>query len=89
MGPARLGLVDTRQAMDSCEITWFPRIQRYGAEKHAQADQCTATVLPVAGRVRYPLACDLDGPPVTGSDQAPSVLAGLSGAAGLVMDVSG
>ncbi|MFG2540069.1 serine protease [Streptomyces sp. NPDC048511] len=48
VGPARLGLVDTRQALDSCEITGFPRIQRYGAEKHAEADQYTATVLPMA-----------------------------------------
>ncbi|WP_307820573.1 NACHT domain-containing protein [Streptomyces silvae] len=79
VGPARLGLVDTRQAMDSCEITGFPRIQRYGAEKHAEADQYTATVLPMAGRMRNLLVCDLDGPPVIRSDQAPSVLAGLSG----------
>ncbi|WP_417192253.1 NACHT domain-containing protein [Streptomyces silvae] len=79
VGPARLGLVDTRQALDSCEITGFPRIQRYGAEKHAEADQYTATVLPMAGRMRNLLVCDLDGPPVIRSDQAPSVLAGLSG----------
>ncbi|MFE9366677.1 trypsin-like peptidase domain-containing protein [Streptomyces sp. NPDC006978] len=79
VGPARLGLVDTRQALDSCEITGFPRIQRYGAEKHAEADQYTATVLPMAGRMRNLLVCDLDGPPVVRSDQAPSVLAGLSG----------
>ncbi|MFJ6855889.1 NACHT domain-containing protein [Streptomyces sp. NPDC091271] len=79
VGPARLGLVDTRQAMADCEITGFPRLQRYGAEKHAEADQYTATVLPMAGRMRNLLVCDLDGPPVVGSDQAPSVLAGLSG----------
>ncbi|MFD5137799.1 NACHT domain-containing protein [Streptomyces sp. NPDC058378] len=79
VGPARLGLVDTRQALDSCEITGFPRIQRYGAEKHAEADQYTATVLPMAGRMRNLLVCDLDGPPVIRSDQAPAVLAGLSG----------
>ncbi|MEU9057710.1 NACHT domain-containing protein [Streptomyces sp. NPDC048430] len=79
VGPARLGLVDTRQALTECEITGFPHIQRYGAEKHAEADQYTATVLPMAGRMRNLLVCDLDGPPVIRSDQAPSGLAGLSG----------
>ncbi|MFB4423609.1 trypsin-like peptidase domain-containing protein [Streptomyces sp. QL37] len=79
VGPARLGLVDTRQAMADCEITGFPRIQRYGTEKNAEADQYTATVLPMAGRMRDLLVCDLDGPPVTPSDQELSGLAGLSG----------
>lgn len=79
VGPARLGLVDTRQAIDRCEITGFPRIQRYGAEKHAEADQYTATVLPMAGRMRNLLVCDLDGPPAVGPGQESSPLAGLSG----------
>ncbi|MET9594896.1 NACHT domain-containing protein [Streptomyces sp. NPDC006516] len=78
-GPVRLGLVDTRQAIHGCEITGFPRIQRYGAEKRVEADQYTATVLPMAGRLRRLLVCDLDQPPAVRPDEEPSVLAGLSG----------
>ncbi|MFE5238553.1 NACHT domain-containing protein [Streptomyces sp. NPDC056627] len=77
--PVRLGLVDTRQAIYGCEITGFPRIQRYGAEKRAEADQYTATVLPMAGRLRRLLVCDLDQPPPVRPDEEPSVLSGLSG----------
>ncbi|MEU5660308.1 NACHT domain-containing protein [Streptomyces sp. NPDC047737] len=78
-GPVRLGLVDTRQAIHGCEITGFPRIQRYGAEKRVEADQYTATVLPMAGRLRRLLVCDLDQPPSVRPEEEPSVLAGLSG----------
>ncbi|MGW0782389.1 NACHT domain-containing protein [Streptomyces sp. NPDC002913] len=77
--PVRLGLVDTRQAIYGCEITGFPRIQRYGAEKRVEADQYTATVLPMAGRLRRLLVCDLDQPPPVRPDEEPSVLSGLSG----------
>ncbi|OKI46718.1 serine protease [Streptomyces sp. TSRI0281] len=77
--PVRLGLLDTQQAIPGCEITGFPRIQRYGTEKHVEADQYTATVLPLAGRMRDLLVCELDRPPAPRPDGEPSVLAGLSG----------
>ncbi|WRZ73234.1 NACHT domain-containing protein [Streptomyces sp. NBC_01237] len=77
--PVRLGLLDTQQAIPGCEITGFPRIQRYGTEKHMEADQYTATVLPLAGRMRDLLVCELDRPPAPRPDGEPSVLAGLSG----------
>ncbi|MEU1123920.1 NACHT domain-containing protein [Streptomyces sp. NPDC005899] len=79
LGPVRLGVLDSRQAVADCELTGFPRVQRYGPEGHAEADQYTTTVLPLAGRMRDLLVCDLDGPPDVRSDQAPSALAGLSG----------
>ncbi|ROV65334.1 trypsin-like peptidase domain-containing protein, partial [Streptomyces globisporus] len=72
--PVRLGVVDTRQAIPECEITGFPRVQRYGPDQRLEADQYTATVLPLAGRVRDLLVCDLDGPPAARSDDEPAGL---------------
>ncbi|MFH9477727.1 NACHT domain-containing protein [Streptomyces anulatus] len=77
--PVRLGVVDTRQAIPGCEITGFPRVQRYGRDQRLEADQYTATVLPMAGRVRDLLVCDLDGPPAARPDDEPAALSGLSG----------
>ncbi|NEE18560.1 trypsin-like peptidase domain-containing protein, partial [Streptomyces sp. SID7499] len=76
--PVRLGIVDTRQAIPGCEITGFPRVQRYGRDQRLEADQYTATVLPTAGRVRDLLVCDLDGPPAARPDDEPAALSGLS-----------
>lgn len=85
--PVRLGVVDTRQAIPGCEITGFPRVQRYGRDRHLEADQYTATVLPMAGRVRDLLVCDLDGPPAALPDDEPAALSGLSGGPVFVGDV--
>ncbi|MFD4173355.1 NACHT domain-containing protein [Streptomyces anulatus] len=85
--PVRLGVVDTRQAIPACEITGFPRVQRYGPDRRLEADQYTATVLPVAGQVRDLLVCDLDGPPAVGPDDEPAALSGLSGGPVFMGDV--
>ncbi|MEU5286626.1 NACHT domain-containing protein [Streptomyces sp. NPDC020755] len=85
--PVRLGVVDTRQAIPECEITGFPRVQRYGRDQRLEADQYTATVLPLAGRVRDLLVCDLDGPPAARPDDEPPPLAGLSGGPVFMGDV--
>ncbi|MFI0936684.1 NACHT domain-containing protein [Streptomyces sp. NPDC021019] len=85
--PVRLGVVDTRQAIPECEITGFPRVQRYGRDQRLEADQYTATVLPLAGRVRDLLVCDLDGPPAAGPDDEPTPLSGLSGGPVFMGDV--
>ncbi|MBK3585596.1 trypsin-like peptidase domain-containing protein, partial [Streptomyces sp. MBT57] len=77
--PVRLGVLDTREAIPGCEITGFPRVQHYGPDKRLEADHYTATVLPMAGRVRDLLVCDLDGPPAVGPDTGPPPLSGLSG----------
>ncbi|MEU6502888.1 NACHT domain-containing protein [Streptomyces californicus] len=85
--PVRLGVVDTRQAIPDCEITGFPRLQRYGPDRRLEADQYTATVLPLAGRVRDLLVCDLDGPPAAHPDDETASLAGLSGGPVFLGDV--
>nr|WP_203666337.1 serine protease [Streptomyces parvus] len=85
--PVRLGVVDTRQAIPDCEITGFPRVQRYGPDRRLEADQYTATVLPMAGRVRDLLVCDLDGPPAARPDDEPTALSGLSGGPVFMGDV--
>ncbi|MGQ4729514.1 NACHT domain-containing protein [Streptomyces sp. Ju416(a)] len=85
--PVRLGVVDTRQAIPDCEITGFPRVQRYGPDRRLEADQYTATVLPMAGRVRDLLVCDLDGPPAARPDDEPAALSGLSGGPVFMGDV--
>ncbi|MFD8466758.1 NACHT domain-containing protein [Streptomyces cyaneofuscatus] len=77
--PIRLGAVDTRQVIPGCEIIGFPRRQRYGPDQRLEADQYTATVLPMAGRVRDLLVCDLDSPPPARPDGKPAALFGLSG----------
>ncbi|MFI1227126.1 MULTISPECIES: NACHT domain-containing protein [unclassified Streptomyces] len=85
--PVRLGVVDTRQAIPGCEITGFPRLQRYGPDRRLEADHYTATVLPMAGRVRDLLVCDLDGPPAGRPDDEPAALSGLSGGPVFMGDV--
>ncbi|WP_432023533.1 NACHT domain-containing protein [Streptomyces parvus] len=85
--PVRFGVIDTRQAIPDCEITGFPRVQRYGPDRRLEADQYTATVLPLAGRVRDLLVCDLDGPPAARPDDEPAALSGLSGGPVFMGDV--
>ncbi|MEU4180118.1 NACHT domain-containing protein [Streptomyces sp. NPDC026589] len=79
--PARLGVLDTREAIPGCEITGFPRVQRYGGvrRRNLEVDQYTVTVLPMAGRVRDLLVCDLDSPPAVRPDDESPALSGLSG----------
>ncbi|MEE1738162.1 NACHT domain-containing protein [Streptomyces sp. BE147] len=77
-GPVRLGTLATDQALFDCEITGFPDIQRH-AGSHLEADQYTATVLPLAGRVRNLLVCELDGPPPAVNEHGLPTLRGLSG----------
>ncbi|MEU8701811.1 NACHT domain-containing protein [Streptomyces sp. NPDC048680] len=76
--PVRLGVLHSSQTLADCEITGFPDVQRFGPDEQLEADQYTATVLPMAGRVRNLLVCELDGPPV-GSDHELPALRGLSG----------
>ncbi|MFE7482379.1 NACHT domain-containing protein [Streptomyces sp. NPDC057552] len=85
--PVRFGAVDTRQAIPGCEITGFPRVQRYGPDRRLEADQYTATILPIAGRLRDVLVCDLDGPPPARPDSEPPALSGLSGGPVFMGDV--
>ncbi|MFJ1930248.1 NACHT domain-containing protein [Streptomyces sp. NPDC088131] len=75
--PVRLGVLHTGQALADCEITGFPDAQRF-PDGHLETDQYTVTVLPMAGRPRNVLVCELDGPPA-GSDREPPALRGLSG----------
>ncbi|MGW0672699.1 NACHT domain-containing protein [Streptomyces sp. NPDC002746] len=76
--PVRLGVLHSSQALTGCELTGFPDVQRHGPDEHLEADQYTATVLPMAGRPRNVLVCELDGPPA-GSDRELPALRGLSG----------
>ncbi|MFJ1593589.1 NACHT domain-containing protein [Kitasatospora albolonga] len=87
ISPVRFGAVDTRQAIPGCEITGFPRVQRYGPDRRLEADQYTATILPMAGRLRDVLVCDLDGPPPARPDSEPPALSGLSGGPVFMGDV--
>lgn len=77
--PVRLGVLASAQALSGCEITGFPEIQRYGSERHLEADQYTATVVPLAGLLRNLLACDLDSPPPVADEDGEALLSGLSG----------
>ncbi|MFF3841257.1 NACHT domain-containing protein [Streptomyces sp. NPDC001930] len=79
LGNIRLGELATESPLPHCEIIGFPDVQRYGAEGRLDLDQYTATVLPVAGRLRGDLTCALDLPPATERDDGTSPLAGLSG----------
>lgn len=77
--PVRLGVLASTQAVPHCEITGFPEIQRYGTERHLEADQYTATVLPLAGLLRNLLVCELAGPPPAADEDGEALLSGLSG----------
>ncbi|MEV1048992.1 NACHT domain-containing protein [Streptomyces sp. NPDC049916] len=84
---ARLGVLETREAVPGCEITGFPEVQRYGSDRRLEADQYTATVLPLAGEVRDLLVCDLDGSSAARAEHEPPPLSGLSGGPLFVGDV--
>ncbi|QOV38570.1 NACHT domain-containing protein [Streptomyces ferrugineus] len=80
LGQIRVGGVGTGAPLPHCQIVGFPGIQRYGGLGDLEYDQFRATVLPLAGRMRDVLVCELDVPPADerGADVSP--LAGLSGA---------
>ncbi|MEU9617857.1 NACHT domain-containing protein [Streptomyces sp. NPDC087228] len=79
VAPVRLGVLHSDQALPGCEIIGFPDIQRYGPEQRLEADQYTATALPMAGHLRGLLVCELDGPPAARTDHEPPALRGMSG----------
>ncbi|MEF9883654.1 NACHT domain-containing protein [Streptomyces sp. P9-A4] len=77
--PPLFSALATDRPIPGCEIVGFPRVQRYEGRK-PDVDQFTGTVLPMAGLLRHTLTVELDHPPVTGTEDGPSPLAGLSGA---------
>lgn len=81
MGRFRHGRVATGAPLPHCEIIGFPRIQRYGEQgEDLEYDQYRATVLPMAGRIKGALTCELDQPAADEPGDGTSPLAGLSGA---------
>ncbi|MFI7410176.1 NACHT domain-containing protein [Streptomyces sp. NPDC049627] len=81
LGRLRLGRVATDAPLPHCEIVGFPQIQRYGEDgEDIEYDQYRVSVLPMAGRVKGALTCELDRPAAEETGSATSPLAGLSGA---------
>ncbi|WP_280876444.1 NACHT domain-containing protein [Streptomyces pseudovenezuelae] len=80
MGQLRLGRVATDAPLPHCEVVGFPEIQRYGKYgEDLDYDQYRVSVLPLAGRVKGVLTCELDRPAAEW-ERVGSPLAGLSGA---------
>ncbi|CAM5708697.1 hypothetical protein SFUMM280S_01003 [Streptomyces fumanus] len=79
MGLLRTGRVDTPEPLPHCQIVGFPEIQRYGDENALEYDQYRVSVLPMAGRMRRTLVCELDRPPADEAGRR-AALQGLSGA---------
>ncbi|MFF5101194.1 NACHT domain-containing protein [Streptomyces sp. NPDC000134] len=81
MGRLRVGRVATPEPLPHCQIVGFPEIQRYGEEgEDLEYDQYRVSVLPMAGRMRRTLVCELDRPPADEAGRRDSPLQGLSGA---------
>ncbi|NUP19908.1 MAG: NACHT domain-containing protein [Streptomyces sp.] len=81
LGSLRMGVVATRSPLSDCQIVGFPEVQRYGERgEDLEYDQYRATVLPMAGRMRDVLVCELDVPAADEPGEGTSPLAGLSGA---------
>lgn len=81
LGALRVGSVATGSPLPHCQIVGFPRVQRYGdLGEDLEYDQYRATVLPMAGRMRGVLVCELDVPAADEPGDGTSPLAGLSGA---------
>ncbi|MFC8512077.1 NACHT domain-containing protein [Streptomyces sp. NPDC057257] len=79
--PTRLGRLATRTPLPHCEIVGLPDIQRYGdRHENLEYDHFRVSVLPMAGRVRRVLVCELDVPAADEGDRRSSPLEGLSGA---------
>ncbi|MFJ9866667.1 NACHT domain-containing protein [Streptomyces sp. NPDC101165] len=81
LGPIRYGRVATDAPLPHCQIVGFPEIQRYGDHgEDLEYDQYGVSVLPMAGRLRDLLVCQLDQPAAAERGRGNSPLAGLSGA---------
>ncbi|MFE7445845.1 NACHT domain-containing protein [Streptomyces chartreusis] len=81
LGQIRVGGIGTSAPLPHCQIVGFPEIQRYGElGEDLEYDQFRATVLPLAGRMRNTLVCELDVPAADERGRGTSPLAGLSGA---------
>ncbi|GAA4794790.1 NACHT domain-containing protein [Streptomyces ziwulingensis] len=81
MGELRVGRVATAEPLPHCQIVGFPGIQRYGEEgEDLEYDQYRVSVLPMAGRMRKVLVCELDRPAADEAGRPGSPLQGLSGA---------
>ncbi|MGW1210474.1 NACHT domain-containing protein [Streptomyces sp. NPDC002499] len=81
MGRLRLGRVATAAPLPYCEIVGFPEIMRYGQYgDDLDYDQYRASVLPMAGRIKGVLTCELDRPAAEERGYDGSPLGGLSGA---------
>ncbi|MGW1780306.1 NACHT domain-containing protein [Streptomyces sp. NPDC002143] len=81
LGVFRNGRIDTGQPVPHCQIVGFPGVQRYGERgEELEFDQYRATVLPLAGRMRDLLVCELDRPAAAERGRETSPLQGLSGA---------
>jgi hypothetical protein len=88
LGVFRNGRIDTDQPVAHCQIVGFPQVQRYGERgEDLEYDQYRATVLPMAGRMRDLLVCELDRPAADERDRGTSPLRGLSGAPVFAGDV--
>ncbi|WP_081239005.1 serine protease [Streptomyces viridosporus] len=79
-GHVRIGSLATDRSLPDCEIIGYPNIQRYTGS-HLATDQFTGRVLPAAAHPRSVLTFSFDRAPAAEvSQDAPSPLAGLSGA---------
>ncbi|MER5937084.1 NACHT domain-containing protein [Streptomyces sp. NPDC001928] len=79
LGEIRVGGVGIGAPLPHCQIVGFPEIQRYGGlGEDLEFDQFRATVLPLAGRMRNVLVCELDVPAADERGKETSPLAGLS-----------
>ncbi|MFC5216816.1 NACHT domain-containing protein [Streptomyces coerulescens] len=81
MGRLRLGKLGTDSPLPHCQIVGFPEIQRYGElGEDLEYDQYRVTVLPMAGRIKGALTCQLDQLAADEGAHRNSPLSGLSGA---------
>lgn len=81
LGTVRVGEVATQSPLPHCQIVGFPQVQRYGERgEDLEYDQFRASILPMAGRLRDVLVCELDQPAVAERGDRTSPLRGLSGA---------
>ncbi|TXS42257.1 NACHT domain-containing protein [Streptomyces sp. uw30] len=81
MGRLRLGKLGTDVPLPHCQIVGFPEIQRYGEHgEDLEYDQYRVTVLPMAGRNKGAVTCELDQPAADERRRRTSPLGGLSGA---------
>ncbi|MFF5478092.1 NACHT domain-containing protein [Streptomyces sp. NPDC012935] len=81
LGRPRVGRVASASPLSHCQIVGFPQSQRYGGwGDDLEYEQYRATVLPMAGRMRNLLVCELDVPAADERGEQVSPLAGLSGA---------